>query len=297
MVSPSAAELILNQDGSIYHLGLLPEDLGEVIFLVGDPDRVPVVSSFFDRVELKKQRREFNTHTGYLNQKRVTVMSTGMGTDNIDIALNELDALVNLDLKTGEMKSEHTTLKIIRIGTTGAGSASTALGSYLSTHVACGFDTLGHYYHQPSHSLPIEHRVNQTLQAEQCVLPFYLAQPSQVLYEKTLSFCVPSMTFTWPGFYGPQGRRLRLSPKYPSLLQTAHAIANAEQLVSNFEMETAGILLLAQSLGHHAVSISTVLANRATGAFCSQPEKEVLGMIEATMNMVTSNTHTAATHS
>lgn len=286
MTKPNTAELILNQDGSIYHLGLHPEDLGEVIFLVGDPDRVPVVSQYFDRIELQKKRREFNTHTGFLSGLRVTVMSTGMGTDNIDIALNELDALVNLDLKTGLAMPQHTSLKLIRMGTTGAGSEQTMIGGYLSSQLACGFDTLGHYYTNPFKAPQLEKAIQEKFDEAHMPLPFYLAKASPKLNQVIASFCTPTMTFTWPGFYGPQGRRLRLEAKYPALLHRANQLAQDQQLVSNFEMETAGILLLAQCLGHDAISINTVLANRALGTFSKNPEQAILGMIEQTLAKV-----------
>ncbi len=288
MTKPNTAELIINQDGSIYHLGLRPEDLGDVVFLVGDPDRVPVVSQYFDSIELKKQRREFNTHTGMLGSMRVTVMSTGMGTDNIDIALNELDALVNINLHTGETLDKHTILNIIRMGTTGVGAASTLVDSYLSSQIACGFDTLGHYYDNKTHLAEVQKAIQNELTTNGLDLPFYLAQSNQSLHQQVARFCKPSMTFTWPGFYGPQGRRLRIAPKHPHLLSTANTIAEEQQLVSNFEMETAGILLLAECLQHRAISINTVLANRATGEFSRQPEKAILGMIEQTLECISS---------
>lgn len=265
-------DLILNADGSAYHLNLLPGDVADTVITVGDPDRVGEVSKHFDRVELKKGKREFITHTGYLGAKRITVISTGIGTDNIDIVLNELDALVNIDFKTRLVNRDLRSLNIIRIGTSGAVQADIPVGSLLASSAAFGLDTLMHYYHQK-----YSHGEQALLEAFKKVLPAnhrldpYIASAGQQLLPALANNLPQGITITAPGFYAPQARQVRARASMPELMEHIQMFEYDGQRITNLEMETAGIYGLAASLGHQAISFNVILANRATQVFSKKP--------------------------
>jgi uridine phosphorylase len=270
------SELILNKDGSVYHLHLLPGDLADTVITVGDPDRVPRVSRYFDTIELKKSKREFVTHTGTIKRKRITVMSSGISTDNIDIVLNELDALVNIDLKTRLPKTQLKKLNIIRIGTSGAIQADIPVDSLLVSKAAFGLDTLMHYYKRD-----ITKPEQQLLDTLKQVLPRdggfvpYIASADSGLMTKLGHDVLQGITFTAPGFYAPQGREIRAHSAHPEFMNALRHFDLNGQRITNLEMETAGIYGLSSVLGHKAISFNIILANRSTQTFSKQPEKIV----------------------
>ena len=286
-----SSELILNPDGSIYHLNLLPDHISDTILTVGDPGRVAQVSRHFDSVEFEGTHREFVTHVGYYRGKRLTVLSTGMGTDNIDIVMNELDALVNIDFmaRTVRPAEERLSLRIIRLGTSGSLQADVPIGAMLATEHAVGLDSLMHFY--PLVETGLETEIATELQAS-LQLPFapYVVRGSDLLREQLGAGLVMGNTLTCPGFYGPQGRVLRLDLRqsdYIARLQNfRHQSAEGEFRLANFEMETAGYYALGRLLGHEVLSLNAIVANRATGEFAENATAVVDEMIERTLQLV-----------
>ncbi|MFH1119374.1 MAG: nucleoside phosphorylase [Bacteroidota bacterium] len=258
------SELILNPDGSIYHLKISPGDLAGNIIVVGDPGRVNNISKHFDRIEVTSQNRELVTHTGYIGNKRLTVLSTGMGTDNIDIVLNELDALVNIDLEKREKKPEHTSLNIIRLGTSGALQAGIPVDSVVASTYGIGLDGMLYYYKDLSKVIDreiTEAFISQTAWPDVFPRPYAVACAPQLL-DHIGKGLLQGMTATAPGFYGPQGRILRLETTHPDLNK---AIADFElegKKVFNFEMETSALYGLSGMLGHNALTVCVIVANR-----------------------------------
>lgn len=280
------SELILNSDGSIYHLNLLPEDLAHTIITVGDPDRVAKVSKYFDRIELKKGKREFITHTGYIGAKRLSVISTGIGTDNIDIVLNELDALVNIDFQRREVRSELTALEIVRIGTSGAVQTDVEMGSILASEYGAGFDALMQFYQKPYDE--IELNIQQALirYFPQLSLKPYVARAGERLLDR-IAFDLPKgITLTAPGFYAPQGRCLRSDNTIPDLISLINSFRHNDFRLTNLEMETAGIYALANMFGHQALSINAILASRVAGEFSADPEAVVEKAIQLVLERI-----------
>lgn len=281
----SPSELILNADGSIYHLNLLPRDIANTIVTVGDPDRVNDVSKHFDVIEVKKEKREFHTHTGTLNGHRISVISTGIGTDNIDIVLNELDALVNIDFAERKIKDHKTSLNIVRIGTSGAIQPDIEVDSFLMSEMAMGFDGLMHFYDSDD---ILEQTFSKAFMKHSHWAPGK-SSPYVVNYDETLGKKLLSnrirlgVTVTNIGFYGPQGRKLRLETSDPSLNDKLRSFAHGGRQITNLEMETSGIYGLSKLLGHKAVSMNCILANRATGQFSNRPAESVNNLIEYTL--------------
>ncbi len=276
------AELILNEDGSIYHLNLQPEDISTTIITVGDPERVHQVSSYFDTIEVKKHKREFHTHTGRLHGKRITVISTGIGTDNIDIVLNELDALVNIDFKTRRVRKNRIRLDFIRIGTTGSIQANIPVDSFLLSEFVIGFDGLLHFYeHEGISNTEIENAfIAHTAWDAAKARPYVLrcsGELAALFIDNRIRF---GFTATNTGFYGPQQRQLRLSPSQPGLQKKMTSFIHEDKRLTNLEMETSGIYALAHLLGHRAVSLNCVLANRASGEFSKNPAESVDELIK-----------------
>lgn len=267
-------DLILNADGSAYHLNLLPGDVADTVITVGDQDRVGEITQYFDHIELKKGKREFITHTGRIGNKRLTVISTGIGTDNIDIVLNELDALVNIDFKTRVPNLTLRSLNIIRIGTSGAVQADIPIDSVLVSSAAFGLDALMHYYRQnlSEQQQDLLNAFKSTLPSGYSLSP-YLASANSSLLDTIGKGLLQGITITAPGFYAPQGRQVRAQNVMPELMSTIQNFSFAGQRITNLEMETAGIYGLAASLGHKAISFNVILANRVTQAFSKQPVK------------------------
>jgi uridine phosphorylase len=277
--------LILNSDGSIYHLNLLPSDIAPTVFLVGDPDRVETVSSFFDTVEIRKQKREFITHCGTLRGKRLTVISTGIGTDNIDIVMNELDALVNIDLRSGLPKSQMRSLNIIRIGTSGSLQHDIDTDEMVVSTHGLGLDQLMHHYQieYTAEEKELAHLVSMIIQAEY-IRP-YIVSSSQRLLSLFTEF-KRGMTATCSGFYAPQGRKLRAEGNFPGLIDQLHYFHDDGRRVTNFEMETAAIYGLARVLGHEALSVNAIMANRMTRTFSRTPHETIERTIEAVLGII-----------
>ncbi|WP_422080079.1 nucleoside phosphorylase [Ulvibacterium sp.] len=285
------SELILNPDGSIYHLNLLPEDIAETIITVGDPDRVSDVSQYFDHIELKKGKREFHAHTGTLNGKRLTVISTGIGTDNIDIVLNELDALASIDFDSREVKKNRIRFEIIRIGTSGALQPEIPIDSFVLSEYGIGFDGLLYFYESKSILHPkISGDLMSHLGWEDGPIRPYVVKYDQNLADKIGKNRIRlGATATNSGFYGPQGRRLRLNPKEGRFLSKLATFNFKNLRITNLEMETAGIYGLAQLLGHRAISFNCILANRATGEFSKNAHKAVDKLIRFTLEGIASS--------
>ncbi|WP_345953204.1 nucleoside phosphorylase [Mucilaginibacter sp. PAMB04168] len=285
----SETDLILNADGSAYHLNILPEDVADIVITVGDQDRVAEISKHFDNIELRKGKREFTTHTGYIGQKRITVVSTGIGTDNIDIVLNELDALVNIDFNTRTVNEKLRSLNIIRIGTSGAVQADVAVDSLLVSAAAIGLDPLMHYY---EHSLSKQEAeiltaFNNSLPAHFKLRP-YVATASAELISALATGLPQGITITAPGFYTPQGRQVRAKSSTPNLLNLISDFSIHQQPITNLEMETAGIYGLGANLDHKAISFNIILANRVTHQFSRQPLKIMDKHIREVLNRITS---------
>ena len=258
----AASELVLNEDGSVYHLNLLPEDIAEKIILVGDPDRVAKVSKYFDTVEIKKNKREFYTHTGTLRGERITVMSTGIGTENIDIVMNELDALVNIDLKNKEFKTEHASLQLFRMGTCGSVNPDVQVDNMLVTQNVVGLDGLMHFYQDYEFENEFSKNFLEKFPYAKIKPMLYFADWSEELGKLYKDAKYHGNTATFPGFYAPQGRQLRLKALDDKFLETLNDLG-----VTNFEMETSAIYALSKLLGHKAITVNNVIANRRRGEF------------------------------
>ncbi len=282
----NASELILNADGSIYHLNLLPEDLASTVITVGDPDRVAKVSKYFDRIELKKGKREFITHTGYLGNKRLMVISTGIGTDNIDIVLNELDALANIDFANRTVKSTLSSLHIVRIGTSGAVQQDVEMGTILASAYGVGLDALMNYYRGSYDGEEQALQVELAKYFSALNLNPYVAKAGAGLLDR-IAFDLPKgVTLTAPGFYAPQGRTVRSTNTIPNFIDLINSFQYKGQRFTNLEMETAGIYALANMFGHQALSINAILASRVDGRFSSAPEEVVDKAIQLVLERI-----------
>ena len=284
----SETDLILNADGSVYHLNLLPGDIASTIITVGDPERVAAISKYFDRVDIRKSKREFITHTGYLGSKHITVLSTGIGTGNIDIVLNELDALVNIELDTRRVKEELQKLTIIRIGTSGAIQADIPVDSLLVSSAAVGFDALMNYY-EYSNSVNGQQFLDNLIAALPQYYPLhpYFSEADNHLLRSMGKGLPQGITLTAPGFYAPQGRQIRAKNNFPELLPVLQNFSSHDQRMTNIEMETAGIYGMASALGHRAISFNIILANRITHNFSAQPQHAIDHNIKLILEKIT----------
>ncbi len=281
----SETDLILNPDGSVYHLNLLPKHISDTIIMVGDPSRVYMVSQFFDEVEFEMNKREFITHVGKFNGKQITVISTGIGTDNVEIVFTELDALVNIDLKTREPKSRKKKLKIIRVGTSGSLQEDVPLGTHLVTDYAVGLDNLMNFYDllMDDFEAGVAHDLHR-----KTGLPFmpYVVRGSQSLREQIGFDMMQGNTVTCPGFYAPQGRVLRLPLRFPKLLEDFNYYHKGEFWLTNFEMETSGYYAMARLLGHDALSVNAIIANRVKSKFSKNPKKIIESLIKKVLERI-----------
>jgi uridine phosphorylase len=259
-------DLVINGDGSVYHLQLRPEEVSEKIILVGDPGRVSRVSRQFEHIELQRQNREFITHTGSYRGKRITVMSTGMGPDNIEIALIELDALYNLDFRTREIREETRALEFVRIGTSGGIQPEIGVGSLVAARYGIGLDNLMAFYPLPQG--PWERSVAEALRRQTGLdISPYVIAGSEALFRRIAHDMLPGNTVTTPGFYAPQGRAVRTGARNPGLFEALQHFELDGFRLSNFEMETSAIYALSALLGHSALSVNVILANRPAGKF------------------------------
>lgn len=281
----SETDLILNPDGSVYHLNLLPKNISDTIIAVGDPSRVYMVSQFFDEVEFEMNKREFITHTGKYNGKKITVISTGIGTDNVEIFFTELDALVNIDLKTREPKSKKKKLKVVRIGTSGALQEDIPVGSFIASDYAVGLDNLMNFYDLPMNDeeAGIAHDIQKKVG-----LPFmpYVVRGSDSLREELAHDITPGNTVTTPGFYAPQGRKLRIETRLPNLLEDLNYYHKGDFWLSNFEMETSTYYAMARMMGHEALSLNAIIANRIKNKFAKDPHKIVESLIKSVLDKI-----------
>jgi uridine phosphorylase len=282
------SELILNSRGAVYHLNLLPEELADTIITVGDPDRVAEVSKHFDVIEAKLQHREFVTHTGTIGSKRLSVVSTGIGTDNIDIVLNELDALANIDLITRTVKQQLTKLKIVRIGTSGSLQANIPVDSFVASTYGLGIDNLINFYRPDNNDeeLAILKAFSMHTQLSQQVAAPYISSAAPSLLKHFVEGFHHGITVTCPGFYGPQGRVLRLGLQYPDLINQLTTYRYGNHIISNFEMETAGIYGLGKLLNHYCMSLSAIVANRVSREFSKDGAKAVENLIVKTLEIL-----------
>jgi uridine phosphorylase len=273
------SELILNKDGSVYHLNLLPEHIADTIITVGDPGRVHKITQYFDDIDFEMNKREFITQTGKINNKRVTVISSGMGTDNVEILMTELDALVNIDLKKRRLKDQRKTLNIIRIGTSGSLQGDIPIDSHVVNKAAVGLDTLMCFYHLPQSEQ--ENKITGSLQ-KKLSLPFqpYCVSGSEELKTQFAGDMIEGNAVTCPGFYAPQGRRLRFEPKIGNLINELNHFHEHDFWLTNFEMETAGYYALGRLMGHQMLSLNAIVANRITNQFSKDAEKTINALIK-----------------
>ena len=284
------SELILNQRGAIYHLDLRPEEIAPLIFTVGDPARVTRISRHFDSIEHKSSHREFITHTGYVGSKRVSVISSGIGTDNIDIVLNELDALVNINFDSRTINANPVSLKIVRVGTCGSLQNDIPVdGCVASTH-GIGIDNLLNFYrrdHNEEEKQILQAFVTQTQLHHQVTLP-YVSTASPSLIKHFVNGYHHGITVTCPGFYGPQARMLRTGLAQPDLIAKFSGFNIGHHRICNFEMETSAIYGLGRLLGHQCLSLNVVINNRITKEFSKDHVKAVDNMIEDVLSKVAS---------
>jgi uridine phosphorylase len=281
----SETDLILNPDGSVYHLNLLPKHISDTIIAVGDPSRVYQVSEYFDEVEFEMNKREFITHVGKYKGKKITVISTGIGTDNVEIFFNELDALVNIDLKSREPKARKKKLRIVRIGTSGALQEDIAVGTHLVTDYAVGFDNLMNFYDLPMDDFEIglAHDIQKKVG-----LPFmpYAVKGSGTLLEQIGKDMLHGNTVTCPGFYAPQGRAIRLPIRFPKLLDDLNYYHKGDFWLTNFEMETSGYYAMGRLLGHEVLSANAIIANRIKNKFSKDPGKVINSLIQKVLDLI-----------
>lgn len=283
-----SSELIINNRGAIYHLDLRPEELATTIITVGDPGRVAQVSQHFDRIEHKQQHREFITHTGYIGKKRISVLSTGIGPDNIDIVMNELDALANIDLTERTIKKELTSLTVIRIGTSGSLQGDIPVDSFVAGTHGLGIDNLLNYY---KHSNNDEEKIllQQFAAHTQLDNSFshpYIATASGAVIKHFVDGFHHGITVTCPGFYGPQGRVLRLGLTNPQLVDRLTQFYYGNHRITNFEMETSAIYGLGKLLGHQCLSVNVIVANRINKTFTKDGTAAVERLIQKALGII-----------
>jgi uridine phosphorylase len=282
------SELILDKRGAIYHIGARPEEIANTIILVGDPDRVKIVSKHFDSIEFQTQHREFIMHTGYIGKKRLTVLSTGIGPDNIDIAMNEIDALANIDFETRTIKPALTSLKIIRLGTSGSLQKEVAVDSFVAGTHGLGFDNVMHFYESEKTEEElaiIEAFKTHTGLSSGNVIP-YICSGSDDLLKLFSKNYHQGITVACPGFYGPQGRILRLPLAYKSLVDKLTSFQSGTHRIANFEMESSAIYGLGQLLGHQCISLNAIVANRVVKEFSKDGGKAVEDLIKQSLEII-----------
>ena len=282
------SELVVNNDGSIYHLHLLPEQIADTIFVVGDQGRVQEISQHFDRIEHQVVNREFVTHTGYIGNKRLTALSTGIGTDNIDIVLNELDALVNINLDTRVEKTNKKSLDIIRLGTSGAVRQDIPVDCYLASTHGMGMDNLMHYYANNLFDKDLSKAFNtRSNWPEKLSEPYFYKGSEDLLH--LFSDLRSGITATAPGFYGPQGRSIRLPFSIPDLHKQLNSFEHNNLKITNFEMETAALYGLGKLLNHRCLTICAIIANRIQQEYSKDYKKTVSEMIPFVLERITNN--------
>lgn len=274
------SELIINNRGAVYHLDLRPEELADTVVTVGDPDRVAEFSKYFDTIEVKRQHREFVSHTGMVSGKRLTVLSSGIGPDNIDIVMNELDALVNIDFETREIRPSLKALNIIRVGTSGSLQADIPVDSFVASTHGLGLDNLLNFYRpeETDEETQLLHSFVTHVQMQGLSMPYITGAAPSLLKHFVTDFH-QGITVTCPGFYGPQGRVLRLGVRNPQLIDRLTDFSFGQHRITNFEMETSAIFGLGKLLGHHCLAVNAIVANRIVKAFTKDGKAAVERLI------------------
>ena len=280
-----ASQLVLNNEGAIYHLNLHPDQLADNVIMVGDPGRVDMIASFFDKIDVERQNRELVTRTGWFNGKRITVLSTGMGTDNLDIVMNELDALANIDLKTRMPKETHRSLNLIRIGTCGALQPDIEPGNNVATRYAIGLDGLLYFYekHKEVNEIAMRDAFIKQMDYPKDLPKPYVVEGSKALFDKLAEGYYQGVTATAPGFYGPQGRTLRMRLSYPENNSKIENFDYQGWRVCNFEMESSALYGLGKMMGHNCLTICVAIANRVTEKFTTDYHPYVRKLVENTL--------------
>lgn len=283
-----ASELVLDKHGRVYHLGLSPQELASKVILVGDQDRVELVSAFFDTVEHRSQHREFVTHTGTYKGKRISVLSSGIGTDNIDIVLNELDALVNIDLEKRETNEQHTSLELVRIGTCGILQADIPVHSYLLSKAAFGLDNVAYFYEIPfsEKETRLKNTICEHLSLPKEVVPYYIGADESLFARFQSGQTHAGITVTSSGFYGPQGRQLNLKTKTTGLNDKLTSFRSEDMRIINFEMESSALFALAKALGHKSTTICLGIANRPKMEFSKGYSAEMNELIRYVLDRI-----------
>ena len=285
------SELIINSRGAVYHLDLRPEELAGTVITVGDPDRVKEISKYFDSIEVKRQHREFISHTGFINKKRLTVLSSGIGPDNIDIVINELDALANIDFNTRQIKTNLKSLNIIRVGTSGSLQADIPVDSFVASTHGLGIDNLLNFYrheHNEEEKQLLHSFITHTQIHGQIGNP-YITGGSASLIKHFVKDFHQGITVTCPGFYGPQGRILRLGIRNPELINRLTDFRFGQHRISNFEMETSAIYGLGKLLGHNCLAVNTIVANRVKKEFSKDGKAAVENLITKFVEIFSEN--------
>ena len=286
----AASELVLAPDGSLYHIHLKPHQLADNIILVGDPNRVDMVSKHFDEIDYKVSNREINTHTGTYNGIGITVISTGMGTDNIDIVLTELDACANINLETREINPKHRKLNLIRLGTSGSLQEDIPCGAFLASKYVIGIDGLMYFYQNNENVLEKELADNfvSFMQWNECLPKPYGVKVSNSLFSK-IAYDMPSgITVTAPGFYGPQGRNIRLPLAFPDINDKISNFQYKDNKITNYEMETSALYALSKNLRHEYLTICAIIANRKKGTFLDNYHNEMEELITLVLKRICS---------
>ena len=284
-----ASQLVLNNEGAIYHLNLHPDQLADNVIMVGDPGRVDMIASFFDKIEVERQNRELVTRTGWFNGKRITVLSTGMGTDNLDIVMNELDALANIDLKTRMPKETHRSLNLIRLGTCGALQPDIEPGDNVATRYAIGLDGLLYFYekHKEVNEIAMRDAFIEQMDYPKDLPKPYVVEGSKMLFDKLAEGYYQGVTATAPGFYGPQGRTLRMHLSYPENNNKIENFDYQGWRVCNFEMESSALYGLGKMMGHNCLTVCVAIANRVTEKFTTDYHPYVRKLVESTLERLT----------
>jgi uridine phosphorylase len=283
-----ASELVLNNLNQVYHLGLSPENIAPKIILVGDQNRVQMISNFFESIDHKSQHREFVCHTGHYHGKRISVISTGIGTDNIDITVNEIDALFNIDLEKKIEKTDKTSLQIIRIGTCGILQPDIPIHSYILSSYALGLDNIPHFYQISFNDteLKLLHEICSQLNLPKSISPYLVASASNLNNKLESEKTYEGITVTSSGFYGPQGRQLRIPNAIAEMNEKLTGLRTENEKVLNFEMESSALFALGRTLGHACTTICLGIANRPNMEFSKGYEHEMNELIEYVLERI-----------
>ena len=283
------SELIINADGSVFHIHLRPEELADTVIMVGDPGRVDMIAEYLTDIEFRHAAREFVSVTGRYNGRRITVLSHGIGPDNIDIVMTELDALANIDFATREVRPEHRTLKILRIGTSGALHADIPLGSYVLSHMSVGFDGVMNWYgnREKITDPAVEEAFKRHMHWDPTLPSPYFFKASDEIIRRFADCTIPGVTISAPGFYGPQGRVVRIPLAMPRMLENIESFRFGDYRITNFEMESAPLAGLARHLGHEACTVCCAIANRYLQSSNPDYKPQIRSLIELALDRMT----------